>query len=80
MRRVVVTGMGVVSCLGNDLDTVSRSLRESQTPKPSGKPEIRHSSPTWLSAKVWEVIDVPGCSWSRPWASMRPATCTSTVT
>ena len=27
MRRVVVTGMGVVSCLGNDLDTVSESLR-----------------------------------------------------
>ncbi|MGO1541752.1 MAG: beta-ketoacyl synthase N-terminal-like domain-containing protein [Luteimonas sp.] len=30
MRRVVVTGMGVVSCLGNDLDTVSESLRESR--------------------------------------------------
>lgn len=28
-RRVVVTGMGLVSCLGNDLKTVSRSLRES---------------------------------------------------
>src|SRR5690606_7169224 len=27
MRRVVVTGMGVVSCLGNDLDTVSELLR-----------------------------------------------------
>lgn len=27
MRRVVVTGMGIVSCLGNDLDTVSESLR-----------------------------------------------------
>ncbi|MEN1943664.1 beta-ketoacyl-ACP synthase I [Luteimonas sp. MJ293] len=30
MRRVVVTGMGVVSCLGNDLDTVSKSLRDSR--------------------------------------------------
>ncbi len=30
MRRVVVTGMGVVSCLGNDLDSVSGSLRESR--------------------------------------------------
>lgn len=29
-RRVVVTGMGIVSCLGNDLDTVSRSLAESR--------------------------------------------------
>jgi 3-oxoacyl-[acyl-carrier-protein] synthase-1 len=26
MRRVVVTGMGIVSCLGNDLDTVARNL------------------------------------------------------
>jgi len=26
MRRVVVTGMGVVSCLGNDLDAVSEAL------------------------------------------------------
>lgn len=28
MRRVVVTGLGIVSCLGNDLDTVSRALAE----------------------------------------------------
>jgi len=28
MRRVVVTGMGIVSCLGNALDTVSQALRE----------------------------------------------------
>jgi len=27
-RRVVVTGMGIVSCLGNDLETVSKNLRE----------------------------------------------------
>lgn len=34
MRRVVITGMGITSCLGNDLDTVSSALRE-------GKPGIR---------------------------------------
>ncbi len=28
MRRVVVTGMGIASCLGNDLDTVTASLRQ----------------------------------------------------
>ena len=28
MRRAVITGMGVVSCLGNDVETVVRSLRE----------------------------------------------------
>lgn len=27
MRRVVITGMGIVSCLGNDADSVSASLR-----------------------------------------------------
>ncbi len=31
MRRVVVTGMGVVSCLGNTLATVSASLRDSRS-------------------------------------------------
>ena len=30
LRRVVVTGMGIASCLGNDLDTVSSALRESR--------------------------------------------------
>ena len=34
-RRVVVTGMGIVSCLGNDADTVSAALRE-------GRSGIRH--------------------------------------
>ncbi|MDZ4328221.1 MAG: beta-ketoacyl synthase N-terminal-like domain-containing protein, partial [Pseudomonas sp.] len=27
MRRVVITGLGIVSCLGNDKATVSASLR-----------------------------------------------------
>ena len=34
-RRVVITGMGIVSCLGNDQASVSASLRE-------GRPGIRH--------------------------------------
>lgn len=29
MRRVVITGLGIVSCLGNEADKVSRSLRDS---------------------------------------------------
>ncbi|WP_295936471.1 beta-ketoacyl-ACP synthase I [uncultured Xanthomonas sp.] len=36
MRRVVITGMGITSCLGNDLDSVSRALRE-------GRAGIRHN-------------------------------------
>jgi 3-oxoacyl-[acyl-carrier-protein] synthase-1 len=35
MRRVAITGMGIVSCLGNTLDDVSDSLRE-------GRSGIRH--------------------------------------
>ncbi|MGM0571081.1 beta-ketoacyl-ACP synthase I [Marinobacter sp.] len=31
MRRVVVTGMGIVSCLGNSTDEVTRSLREGRS-------------------------------------------------
>ncbi len=31
MRRVVVTGMGIVSCLGNELDVVTSALREGRS-------------------------------------------------
>ena len=31
MRRVVVTGLGIVSCLGNDPDTVGKSLAEARS-------------------------------------------------
>ncbi len=30
-RRVVITGMGVISCLGNDLDSVAASLRDGRS-------------------------------------------------
>ncbi len=31
MKRVVITGMGIVSCLGNDVDTVTQSLKEGKS-------------------------------------------------
>ena len=31
MRRVVVTGMGIVSCLGNTKESVTESLREGRS-------------------------------------------------
>ena len=31
MRRVVITGMGVVSCLGNDKATVADALRQGRS-------------------------------------------------
>ena len=30
-RRVVITGAGIVSCIGNDLKTVESALRESRS-------------------------------------------------
>ena len=30
-KRVVITGMGIVSCLGNDVETVTRSLYEGRS-------------------------------------------------
>ena len=31
MRRVVITGTGIVSCIGNDKESVARSLREGRS-------------------------------------------------
>lgn len=31
MKRVVVTGMGIISCLGNDCDTVAESLKQGKS-------------------------------------------------
>ena len=31
MKRVVVTGMGIISCLGNDFDEVTQSLRQGKS-------------------------------------------------
>jgi len=31
MRRVVVTGLGIVSCIGNDADTVANNLKAGQS-------------------------------------------------
>ena len=31
MRRVVITGLGIVSCLGNDKQSVSAALRDTKS-------------------------------------------------
>ena len=31
MKRVVITGLGIVSCLGNDAETVTQSLKEGKS-------------------------------------------------
>ena len=43
MRRVVVTGMGMVSCLGNDLDSVSRA----RSPKDARESAPRRDMQSW---------------------------------
>ena len=35
LKRVVVTGMGITSCLGNDLDTVAENLKNAKYASPS---------------------------------------------
>ena len=35
LKRVVVTGMGITSCLGNDLDTVAKNLQAAKCVLPT---------------------------------------------
>ena len=54
MRRVAITGMGITSCLGNDLDSVSHALRE-------GRPGIRllpDSVEHGLRSQVGGAVDI----------------------
>lgn len=53
-RRVVVTGMGVVSCLGNDPATVSTALRESR----SGIRFVPEYAELGLRSHVAGVVDI----------------------
>ena len=54
MRRVVVTGMGINSCLGNDLDTVSSALRESR----SGITALPDHAEAGLRSQVGGAVDI----------------------
>ena len=54
MRRAVITGLGIVSCLGNDRETVTKSLRE-------GISVIRYLedfAEMWLRCHVGAVLDI----------------------
>ena len=54
MRRVVVTGMGIISCIGNDLNSVTESLRQA-------KPGIRFSdeyAELGLKSQIYGKADV----------------------
>ncbi|SBV37997.1 3-oxoacyl-(acyl-carrier-protein) synthase I [uncultured Stenotrophomonas sp.] len=54
MRRVVITGMGINSCLGNDLDTVSSALRESR----SGIVALSDHAEAGLRSQVGGHVDI----------------------
>ena len=64
-RRVVVTGMGIVSCLGNDFDSVSDSLRQT-------RPGIRFIPEYAELGLRSQVAGVPGIS-PRPLAPWQVA-------
>lgn len=64
-RRVVVTGMGIVSCLGNDLQTVSESLREQR----SGIAFVPEYAALGLQSQVAGIPDMTGLPpVARKWA------------
>ena len=54
MRRVAITGMGITSCLGNDLDSVSRALRESR----SGIRTLADSVERGLRSQIGGAVDL----------------------
>ena len=54
MRRVVITGMGITSCLGNDLDTVSNALREGR----SGITALSDHADAGLRSQVGGRVDL----------------------
>ncbi|MBB5016002.1 beta-ketoacyl-ACP synthase I [Rehaibacterium terrae] len=54
MRRVVITGMGIASCLGNDADTVAASLREGR----SGIRAIPEFAERGLRSHVGGAVDI----------------------
>ncbi|MBI2396208.1 MAG: beta-ketoacyl-ACP synthase I [Xanthomonadales bacterium] len=54
MRRVAITGMGIVSCLGNTLDAVSGSLRDGR----SGIRALPESAERGLRSQVGGACDI----------------------
>ncbi|MCW4454348.1 beta-ketoacyl-ACP synthase I [Flavobacterium sp. MXW15] len=54
MRRVVITGMGITSCLGNDLDTVSSALREGR----AGIRALPDHAEAGLRSQVGGAVDI----------------------
>ena len=54
MRRVAITGMGITSCLGNDLDSVSRALREGR----SGIRTLPDSVERGLRSQIGGAVDL----------------------
>jgi 3-oxoacyl-[acyl-carrier-protein] synthase-1 len=54
MQRIVVTGMGIASCLGNDLDTVASSLREGR----AGIRRVPEYAELGLRSQVAGVVDL----------------------
>ncbi|RZA16701.1 MAG: beta-ketoacyl-ACP synthase I [Lysobacteraceae bacterium] len=54
MRRIAITGMGIASCLGNDLDTVSASLRAGR----SGIRFLADAAEHGLRSQIGGAVDV----------------------
>jgi len=54
LRRVVVTGMGIVSCIGNDMETVTQALRQGR----SGIRFVQEYADLGLRSQVAGIPDI----------------------
>ena len=52
MKRVVVTGMGVVSCIGNDVETVLNSLKAGKSGVTTNESYQEHGFRSTVSGSV----------------------------
>ncbi|HZX30396.1 MAG TPA: beta-ketoacyl synthase N-terminal-like domain-containing protein [Rhodocyclaceae bacterium] len=56
MQRVVITGLGIVSCIGNDLETVADALRHSR----SGIRQVPEYAELGLNSRIAGIPDISG--------------------
>ena len=56
MQRVVITGIGIVSCIGNDLDTVAEALRHSR----SGIRQVPEYEALGLNSRIAGIPEISG--------------------
>ena len=63
MRRVVITGLGVVSCIGNDISTFTANIKSGKHGFTLGKWFEEHSDEEYVSARVKDFTSDTVAEW-----------------